>query len=195
MCIRDRAGRIQEDREAANKQTRNYILALAGIYSLLALSLRSYFQPIMIMSVIPFGIVGAVFGHMLFGMDMSALSLFGIIAVSGVVVNDSLVLVNFINRTLSAGANLKQAVVVGVCKRFRAVMLTSITTFFGLIPIIFETSMQAKIVIPMAVSLAFGVLFATLITIVLIPCLYVIVGDIYKVFTGKKYYKTVSRTV
>ena len=141
--------------------------------------LRSYLQPLMILTVIPFGIIGAVFGHMILGLDLSVLSMFGIAAASGVVVNDSLVMVDFVNKARQRGERLKDAVIHAGTKRFRAIMLTSITTFIGLVPIIFfETSAQAQIVIPMAVSLSFGVLFATIVTLVLIPSLYIIIEDI-----------------
>jgi len=136
----------------------------------------------MIMTVIPFGVVGAVFGHLILGMDLNTLSIFGIIAAAGVVVNDSLVMVDYVNNARKAGIRLADAVVFAGCKRFRAIMLTSITTFIGLVPIIFfETSMQAQIVIPMAISLAFGVLFATIVTLVLIPSLYIIFEDVRRV--------------
>ena len=114
---------------------------------------------------------------MLLGIDLSALSLFGIIAAAGVVVNDSLVMVDYINRARLAGTSMKVAVIEAGCRRFRAILLTSLTTFIGLVPIMSETSMQAQMVIPMAVSLAFGVLFATVVTLVLIPCLYVSIED------------------
>tara|TARA_Y100000746_G_C15261231_1_gene349738 strand:- start:191 stop:712 length:522 start_codon:yes stop_codon:yes gene_type:complete len=147
------------------------------IFALLAIPLRSYSQPLIIMSVIPFGVVGAMFGHVILGMTMSGLSMFGIIAVAGIVVNDSLVMVDFVNKARAEGMAVKQAVMQAGAKRFRAILLTSITTFIGVMPIIMETSLQAKIVIPMAVSLAFGVLFATVITLILIPCQYVALED------------------
>ncbi|MBQ4845624.1 MULTISPECIES: efflux RND transporter permease subunit [unclassified Pseudoalteromonas] len=172
------AGRIQEEMDSVAEQIRDFALSMMIIFALLAIPLRSYSQPILIMSVIPFGVVGAVFGHMVMGMTMSSLSFFGIIAVAGVVVNDSLVMVDFVNKARDAGATIKQAVVEAGCKRFRAILLTSLTTFIGLVPIITETSLQAQIVIPMAVSLAFGVLFATVITLILIPCQYVVLEDI-----------------
>jgi multidrug efflux pump subunit AcrB len=147
------------------------------IYSLLAIPLRSYIQPVMIMSVIPFGVIGSVMGHIILGIDLSALSMFGIIAAAGVVVNDSLVMVDYVNNSRKAGVPMRLAVLNAGCKRFRAIMLTSLTTFIGLVPIMAETSMQAQMVIPMAVSLAFGVLFATVVTLCLIPCLYIAIED------------------
>ncbi len=139
----------------------------------------------MIMSVIPFGVIGSVLGHMIMGIDLSALSLFGIIAAAGVVVNDSLVMVDYINKSREAGIEMKRAVLEAGCRRFRAIMLTSLTTFIGLMPIMTETSMQAKMVIPMATSLAFGVLFATVVTLMLIPCLYLAIEDIKKLIGSK----------
>ncbi|MDP2562257.1 efflux RND transporter permease subunit [Psychrobium sp. 1_MG-2023] len=180
------SGRIQQEMDGANEQLRNFVLSLLVIFALLAVPLRSYSQPLIIMSVIPFGVIGAVIGHMIFGLDLSSMSMFGIIAAAGVVVNDSLVMVDFVNKARERGARIKDAVIEAGGRRFRAIALTSLTTFIGLMPIIFETSMQAKIVIPMAISLAFGVAFATVITLLLIPCLYVILEDIKGVFSKTK---------
>ncbi|WP_286743419.1 MULTISPECIES: efflux RND transporter permease subunit [unclassified Pseudoalteromonas] len=171
------AGRVQEEMDSADEQLRDFAISLMIIFALLAIPLRSYSQPLIIMSVIPFGVVGAMFGHVILGMTMSGLSMFGIIAVAGIVVNDSLVMVDFVNKARAEGMAVKQAVMQAGAKRFRAILLTSITTFIGVMPIIMETSLQAKIVIPMAVSLAFGVLFATVITLILIPCQYVALED------------------
>ena len=144
----------------------------------MAIPLRSYAQPLIIMSVIPFGTIGALAGHLILGIPVSMTSYFGIIALAGVVVNDSLILVDFINRARDAGIPLKDAVKDAARSRFRAIMLTSLTTFLGLAPItLFETSLQAQLVIPMAASLAFGILFATVITLFLIPSLYLILDD------------------
>lgn len=189
------SGRIQEEIESANEQMRDFIISLLVIFSLLAVPLKSYSQPFMIMTVIPFGVVGAVFGHLILGMDLNTLSVFGIIAAAGVVVNDSLVMVDYVNNARKSGIPLHEAVVHSGSKRFRAIMLTSLTTFIGLVPIVFfETSMQAKIVIPMAVSLSFGVLFATIVTLVLIPSLYVIIEDIKKLVKRKKKTAVISTT-
>ena len=182
----DVTGRVQEEMDSVAEQVKDFALSMMIIFALLAIPLRSYSQPILIMSVIPFGVVGAVFGHVVMGMTMSSMSFFGIIAVAGVVVNDSLVMVDFVNKAREDGVALKKAVVEAGCKRFRAILLTSLTTFIGLVPIITETSLQAQIVIPMAVSLAFGVLFATVITLILIPCQYVILEDIKGLFRRKK---------
>ncbi len=154
-----------------------FALALFGIYALLAVPLKSYLQPLIIMGVIPFGIIGAVIGHLVMDLPLDMMSLFGIIALSGVVVNDSLIMVDFINRAISNGESILEAVVQSGTQRYRAIMLTSLTTFFGLAPMLVETSTQAQFLIPMAVSLGFGIIFATVITLVLIPCLYVILED------------------
>tara|TARA_B100000676_G_C18078901_1_gene849740 strand:+ start:586 stop:3804 length:3219 start_codon:yes stop_codon:yes gene_type:complete len=147
-------------------------IALFGVYILMAVPLKSYVQPLLIMTAIPFGIIGAVVGHMVFGIALSSISFIGFVALAGVVVNDSLIMVHFINRRVAEGAPVMEAAIESGGARFRAILLTSLTTFFGLLPIMFEQSMQAQIVIPMAVSLGFGILFSTVITLVLIPCLY-----------------------
>ena len=181
------SGRIQEEMDGAAEQFRDFMISLMVIFSLLAIPLRSYSQAVMIMVVIPFGIIGAVFGHLILGMNLSVLSIFGILAAAGVVVNDSLVMVDYVNKARERGERLKDAVIHAGTKRFRAIMLTSITTFIGLVPIIFfETSAQAQIVIPMAVSLSFGVLFATVVTLVFIPSLYIVIEDIKAKLSFKK---------
>ena len=161
-------------------------IALFGIYALMAIPLKSYLQPLIIMGVIPFGIVGAIFGHLLLDLSISAISITGIIALSGVVVNDSLIMVDFVNKAVASGSSQVEAAIQSGTARFRAILLTSLTTFFGLIPIVLETSMQAQIVVPMAVSVAFGILFATLITLVLVPSLYVIAGDVKGLFASRR---------
>lgn len=148
-------------------------MALLLIYVLMAVPLKSYGQPLIIMSAIPFGVTGAIIGHWIMGLTFSMMSLFGIIALFGVVVNDSLVMVDYINNHRQDGKSLIHAVMHSGKRRFRAILLTSLTTFFGLLPIMFEQSLQAKVIVPMAVSLAFGILFATVITLILIPALYV----------------------
>ncbi|WP_133406285.1 efflux RND transporter permease subunit [Parashewanella tropica] len=172
------AGNIQEQIDSTNTQLRDFAISLLVIYTLLAIPLKSYVQPFMIMSVIPFGIIGSVLGHMIMGIDLSALSLFGIIAAAGVVVNDSLVMVDYINKTRQQGIPMREAVMNAGKKRFRPILLTSLTTFIGLLPIMSASSMQAKMVIPMAVSLGYGVLFATVVTLVLVPCIYLFIEDI-----------------
>jgi multidrug efflux pump subunit AcrB len=152
-----------------------FLASMFLIYGLLAVPLRSYVQPIVIMSVIPFGFIGAVMGHVLFDVSINVLSMFGIIALSGVVVNDSLILVEFANRGRAENLSSEDAILNAGKKRFRAILLTTLTTFVGLLPLLFETSVQAQFVIPMALSLSFGILFASTITLVLIPCLYLVV--------------------
>ena len=129
------------------------------------------------MIAIPFGIVGAVLGHIILGYDLSLISLMGVIALSGVVVNDSLIMIDYANRNRGDSSALEAILHAGV-RRFRPIMLTTLTTFGGLIPIIFETSLQAQYIIPMAISLGFGILFATAINLVLVPCIYVILDDV-----------------
>ncbi|SHJ36562.1 Multidrug efflux pump subunit AcrB [Malonomonas rubra DSM 5091] len=157
-------------------------LAMLLIYALLAIPFRSYMQPMIIMACIPFGIVGAVIGHLLLGYSLSVMSMFGVVALSGVVVNDSLVLIDFANRRQRKGEPAFAAVVEAGILRFRPILLTTLTTFCGLMPMIFETSRQARFLIPMAISLGFGILFATLIALLLVPCLYLIVEDVRKLF-------------
>jgi len=155
------------------------LLALIIIYALLAIPLRSYLQPLVIMSVIPFGAVGAIFGHWVMGQQLVFFSMLGIVALSGVVVNSSLVLVDYINRQRRQGTDLNDAVVNAGVVRFRPILLTSVTTFVGLIPLMATASPATAFVIPMAVSLAYGVLFATFITLFLVPALYNIVEDLF----------------
>ena len=153
-------------------------LALFVIFTLLAIPLKSYVQPLIIMSAIPFGFVGAVAGHIVMGENVTMLSMMGIVALSGVVVNDSLVMVDFINRERRRGESLLGAVLEAGAARFRPILLTSITTFAGLAPLLLERSAQADFLKPMAISLAFGVLFATVVTLVLVPAAYLILEDI-----------------
>lgn len=170
-------GASQDEQDALGALLKGFMFAMFGIYALMAIPLRSYIQPMIIMSVIPFGLIGAVVGHLVLGMPVSILSLFGILALAGVVVNDSLILVNYVNNAREAGTSLRDAVLDAGCARFRPIILTSLTTFVGLMPIMLERSLQAQLVIPMAVSLAFGIVFATVITLLLIPCLYIVVDD------------------
>ena len=155
-----------------------FALALFGMYALMAVAFKSYLQPALIMTAIPFGMVGAVLGHLMLGFDLSMLSVLGIIALSGVVVNDNLVLIDAINELRRQGVSLPRALLTGTASRFRAVLLTTLTTFVGLVPLIGETSVQAQFLIPMAVSLAFGVLFATTITLLLVPIIYLVLEDV-----------------
>ena len=141
------------------------------------MAFSSYVQPFIVLIAIPFGIIGAVIGHILLGFDLSLVSLMGVIALSGVVVNDSLIMVDFANRKrkdASAFDAIRQA---GV-RRFRPIILTTLTTFGGLTPVILETSLQAQHLIPMAISLGFGIVFATAIILILVPCLYLVLEDL-----------------
>jgi multidrug efflux pump subunit AcrB len=153
---------------------------------LLAIPFKSYFQPLIIMLCIPFGIIGAVAGHIIMGYSLSVMSLFGVVAMAGVVVNDSLVLIDFANRLVRGGMPVTAAVRAAGIQRFRPILLTTLTTCGGLAPIITETSRQAKFLIPMAISLGFGILFATLITLGLVPCLYLILEDIKGLFSKEE---------
>ena len=176
-------GGKQKDRvESMQALAKGMGTALLLVYVLLAVVFRSYVQPAIIMTAIPFGIVGAVMGHLIMGYSLSLVSFFGIVALSGVVVNDSLVLIDLANRKRNLGQNGYAAVVNAAVSRFRPILLTTLTTFFGLLPMIFETSRQARFLIPMAVSLGFGILFATVITLVLVPSLYLILQDVAGLF-------------
>lgn len=188
--LRDHAGlsyslegdsRNQGESLASLKQ--GFIMALLGIFALLAIPLRSYVQPIIIMLAIPFGVIGAIGGHLLLGYDLSMISMMGMVALSGVVVNDSLVLIHAVNEFRSTeGLNLVEALVSAGTRRLRPILLTSLTTFFGLMPMIFETSVQARFLIPMAISLGFGIIASTLLTLLLVPAFYVIAERLKDLF-------------
>jgi len=154
-----------------------FALALIVMFSMLAIVFGSYAQPLLVMSAIPFGMVGAVWGHVLMGFSLSVMSMMGLVALSGVVVNDSLLLIVSINRNREEGMDTWEAIIAGTARRFRPILLTSLTTFFGLAPMIWEKSVQARFLVPMAVSLGFGVLAATMIMLVIVPCLYLILED------------------
>ncbi len=171
-------GEQQEQRETVAALIRSFVFAMFVIYALLAVPFRSYLQPMIVMTAVPFGIIGAIWGHVLMGQGLTMLSIFGIVALTGVVVNDSLVLVDFINRARRAGASIEEAIRDAGAARFRPIILTSLTTFVGLTPLLLERSVQAQFLIPMAISLAFGVLFATVIILLLVPVTYVILEDV-----------------
>ena len=178
-------GEQREQRDTLSSLFKNFALALFVVYVLLAVPFKSYLQPLIIMSAIPFGFTGAVIGHIIMGMNLAVLSIIGIVALSGVVVNDSLVMVDFINRyKRDDGKTSLEAALAAGPRRFRPILLTSITTFVGLFPLLIEKSVQAQFLIPMAISLAYGVLFATLITLILVPTSYLIIEDI-KDFFGR----------
>ena len=159
-------------------------LALGAIFTLLAIPFGSYLQPLVVMSAIPFGLVGAVGGHLLMGYDLSLISIMGIVATSGIVVNDSLVLVHAANAFRADGHSSYESVRMAGTRRFRPILLTSLTTFFGLAPMIAETSVQARFLIPMAISLGFGILFATFVILLMVPALYLILEDVVRLFSG-----------
>jgi multidrug efflux pump subunit AcrB len=177
-------GAIEEQQAQQDEQISFFIAGLLLVYILLAVPLKSYGQPIIIMSVIPFSFTGAIWGHYFFGIDLSMMSAFGLIAAAGVVINDSLVMTDFVNQRRRQGYSILDAVTEAGCARFRAITLTSITTFAGVLPIMFETSLQAQFVIPMAVGLGFAVLYATMVTLILVPCLYMILEDFKKGLIG-----------
>jgi len=172
-------GHQAEMRESLGSLMVTVPIAMAVIFVLLAIPFRSYSQPLIVMVSIPFGIVGAIVGHLIMGYSLSIMSMFGIVALSGVVVNDSLILIDFANRRQKRhGDSQHDAIVAAGAQRFRPIILTTLTTFGGLSPMIFETSRQARFLIPMALSLGFGIVFATLITLVIVPSLYLAVEDI-----------------
>jgi len=171
-------GQQKDQAESMAGLARGFVMALLLIFVLLAVLFKSYLQPVIVMSAIPFGIVGAVWGHILMGMDLTLISMFGVVALTGVVVNDSLIMIDFINRARRDGKPLIDAVMAAGQRRFRPIMLTSVTTFAGLTPLLLEKSLQAKFLVPMATSLGFGVLFATFITLILIPVGYTVLVDV-----------------
>ena len=182
----DYLGEQKDQNDSISEMSVKFVYALLMIYILMAIPLKSYLQPFIVMSVIPFGMVGAVVGHMLLGMELSIMSLCGIVALSGVVVNDSLVLVDYVNRQRALGMSAIEAAWTAGARRFRPIILTSLTTFAGLMPMLTETDMQARFLIPMAVSLGFGILFATAITLVLVPSVYLMLEDIKNIFSRIK---------
>jgi len=176
----DFLGEQKDQKDSLSEMSQKFIFALLGIYILMAIPLKSYIQPIIVMTVIPFGMVGAVAGHIIMGLDLSIMSMMGIIALSGVVVNDSLVLVDYVNRHRKDEDDILYAIRNAGAARFRPILLTSLTTFVGLMPMVLETDMQARFLIPMAVSLGFGILFATAITLLLVPSVYMMLEDVKK---------------
>ncbi len=165
-------GELQEESQFLVAMIKGMAMAMLVIYALMAIPFRSYWQPLLVLTAVPFGIMGAIFGHLILGWTVSMLSLLGIIAAAGVVVNDNLVLIDRINQLRASGHAVSEALLQAGQDRFRPIILTSLTTFIGLLPIMSETSLQAQFLIPMVISLAFGVLFATGVTLVLVPCLY-----------------------
>jgi multidrug efflux pump subunit AcrB len=179
-------GEGKEQQESLGDVLKGFAIALFGIYALLAIPFRSFSQPIIVMFAIPFGFVGALIGHLIMGFDISLLSLNGMVGLAGVVVNDSLVLVYTANRMRRQGNSAHDAVTKAGCLRFRPILLTSLTTFVGLTPMLLERSVQAQFLIPMAISLGFGVLFSTFVTLLLIPCGFMILEDIQNLVGGTR---------
>lgn len=176
-------GQAEEQSDSLHELLLGTLLTLVMIYAALAIPLKSYGQPLLIMAAIPFGIVGALIGHLLFGLSLSILSMIGIVALAGIAVNDALVLVDFINQEKAEGRDVHDAIMAAGARRFRAVLLTSSSTFIGLLPIQLETSMQAQFLKPMAISIGCGVLFASAITLVLVPVLFFVVEDVRRAFS------------
>lgn len=170
-------GRSKNMMESMQVLGLGFLLAMAVIYALLAIPFDDYIQPLIIMISIPFGIVGAILGHVLMGFDLSIISMFGVVALAGVVVNDSLVLIDMANKKYKSGSDGLSAIHYAGVRRIRPILLTSLTTFGGLAPMIFETSRQARFLIPMAISLGYGILFATVIALLVVPSLYMVVED------------------
>ncbi len=182
-------GRQADTDESMASLIQGFILMLIVVYIMLALPFGSYFQPIIVMIAIPFGVVGAFLGHLLMGYSLSVISVMGIVALAGVVINDTLVLIDYSNKLRAVNDNAHDSIVSAAVRRFRPIFLTTITTFGGLAPMIFEQSIQAKFMIPMAISLGFGILFATLITLVFIPSLYMILEDFSDFIRNRKILK------
>ncbi|MFD1216519.1 efflux RND transporter permease subunit [Microbulbifer celer] len=165
-------GRQRDEREGLASLGLTFTLTLAALYFLLAIPLKSYIQPLTVMVAIPFGVIGALLGHLIMGYGLSMVSLLGMVALAGVVINDTLVMIEYGNRLREEGTPITEAIKAAAARRFRPIILTTVTTFCGLMPMIFETSVQAKFMIPMAVSLGYGILAATTISLLLVPCLY-----------------------
>ncbi len=195
------AGEQREQARAAGGLASAYVIALVAVYALLAIPLRSYFQPLLIMSVIPFGVVGAVFGHWFMGpiapllrgelalgppVSMAFMSMIGMVALSGIVVNASLVMVHYVNECRDEGQSIVDAVRSAGVARFRPIVLTTLTTFAGLTPLMLEKSVQAQFLIPMAISVAWGVVFATGITLLVVPCGYLILEDLRRLLPNTR---------
>lgn len=175
-------GELQEEIEFQQAMVYLGMLSMLVIFGLMAVAFKSYWQPFLVLTAVPFGLMGAIFGHWILGWQVSMFSIMGVIACAGVVVNDNLVLIDRINNLRAEGLDLESALLQGATDRFRPIILTSVTTFVGLIPIMLETSVQAQFLIPMVVSLSFGVMFATGVTLVLVPALYLLGDDIGKLF-------------
>jgi len=180
-------GEQKKMRESFDSLFVGYPLAILGIFIIIATMFRSYAQPFVILFTIPFGIIGAVIGHLLLGYNLSIMSIFGIVALTGVVVNDAIVLIERVNENIAEGMSFFDAILSGGARRFRAIFLTSLSTVGGLTPLIMETDFQAKFLIPMALSIAAGIAFATVLTLVLVPSLMALLSDARLVVHRLKY--------
>lgn len=181
----DLEGQAKRTEESIDSLVKGFSLAAMVMFLLLASQFRSYIQPVIIMTAIPFGLIGAIAGHFIMGLDITMISIFGIVALSGIVINDSLILIDFINHKVRGGAPLFESVIEAGQSRYRAVLLTSVTTVAGLFPLLLETSFQAQFLIPMAVSISFGLVAATALTLIFVPCLYVVIQDMMGIFFSR----------
>lgn len=182
------AGNKREANKSLGSLRRDFLIALALIYVMLAGLFKSYIQPLVVLLAVPFGLVGAVLGHLMMGYPFTMLSMIGLVALTGIVVNDSLILVDFVNKGRAEGTLLRDAVIEAARRRLRPILLTSLTTILGLAPLLMETSFQARFLIPLAISISFGLAFATVLTLVLVPSIYLIAEDVKRavrwVWTG-----------
>jgi multidrug efflux pump subunit AcrB len=185
-------GRQADQRETLADMKRGALLALVMIYLVLAWVFGSYGWPLLVMMIIPFGLVGAIWGHVLMNIDLTILSMFGFFGLTGIVVNDSIILVTFYKHLRQQGITVDEAVIEATCQRLRAVLLTSLTTIAGLTPLLFETSLQAQFLIPMATSIAFGLAFATLLVLFLVPAMLMIYEN--SIFAGHRRAQTLPFT-
>lgn len=177
----DFAGNKRETIKSLGSLRRDFLIAVGLIYVMLAGLFRSYWQPLIVLTAVPFGFNGAVAGHLLMGYPLTILSIIGLVALTGIVVNDSLILVNYVNRQRSSGQPIFDAVITAAKRRLRPILLTSLTTILGLAPLMMETSFQARFLIPMAISISFGLAFATVLTLVVVPAIYLILEDLKRV--------------
>ena len=177
-------GDAEEQSEFMGRFMSLYIVALFVMYMLLAIAFGSYWQPALIMTAIPFGFMGAAFGHFMFDLDFARFSFFGVGAAAGVVVNDNLVLIDYVNRLREKGAGAVEALLAAGVGRFRPIVLTSVTTFVGLLPIMFERSTDAQFLKPTVVALCFGVSFAMFVTLFFVPAMYAVGADVARFYRG-----------
>jgi len=194
---RDFAGGFEDEQAFLGEVQRFMLMAIGAMYILLAIAFRSYAQPLLLMTALPFAFTGAVFGHLILGIPMAMFSLFGIAAAAGVVINDNLVLVDFVNRRREEGVGAVQALIDGGVSRFRPILLTSVTTFVGILPLIAERSVQAQFLKPMVISLGWAVAFALFVSLLLVPSLYAVgteVGRIFRWSWGGRPYRSIGET-